>query len=577
MVTVALAQINPVVGDINGNTRRIQEAMRRADDLGAQVVVVPELAVTGYPPDDLLLKASFIEANLEALGQVASSSGDALAVFGFVDHKDGCLFNAAAVCRRGQVVGVYHKHLLPNYGVFDERRYFEPGQDHLLLDTPEAVLSVSVCEDAWSEDGPVVQQGLAGAQIVININASPYDKNKLDERTAMLADRARRAGASIVYVNTVGGQDELVFDGSSIVISPDGEVVARLEQFEEDFALVDVPLGHRDGMGATGPDPPVRRVRVALPPAPSGGARGVVTKVLSVEAEIYSALCLGLADYVHKNGFKKVVVGLSGGIDSALTAVIAVDALGTDCVLGVSMPSVYTSSDSRGDADALALALGIQMIEVPIKHIQDAYVEALESAFGQTQEGLAEENLQARARGNLLMAISNRYGHLVIATGNKSEMACGYATLYGDMAGGFALLKDVFKTEVYALSHYRNSISTVISENILTKAPSAELRPDQKDEDSLPAYSVLDPILEAYIEGEVGVADIVELGYERDVIERVITLVDRAEYKRRQAPPGPKVTGKAFGRDRRLPITNQWREGPDENLPARATGVGGED
>jgi len=577
MVTVALAQINPVVGDINGNTRRIQEAMRRADDLGSQVVVVPELAVTGYPPDDLLLKASFIEANLEALGQVASSSGDALAVFGFVDHKDGCLFNAAAVCRRGQVVGVYHKHLLPNYGVFDERRYFEPGQDHLLIDTPEAALSVSVCEDAWSEDGPVVQQGLAGAQIVININASPYDKNKLDERTAMLADRARRAGASIVYVNTVGGQDELVFDGSSIVISPDGEVVARLEQFEEDFALVDVPLGHRDGMGATGPGPPVRRVRVALPPAPSGGARGVVTKALSVEAEIYRALCLSLADYVHKNGFKKVVVGLSGGIDSALTAVIAVDALGTDCVLGVSMPSVYTSSDSRGDADALALALGIQTIEVPIKHIQDAYVEALESAFGQTQEGLAEENLQARARGNLLMAISNRYGHLVIATGNKSEMACGYATLYGDMAGGFALLKDVFKTEVYALSHYRNSISTVISENILTKAPSAELRPDQKDEDSLPAYSVLDPILEAYIEGEVGVADIVELGYERDVIERVITLVDRAEYKRRQAPPGPKVTGKAFGRDRRLPITNQWREGPDEDLPARATGVGGED
>ena len=577
MVTVALAQINPVVGDINGNTRRIQEAMRRAGDLGAQVAVVPELAVTGYPPDDLLLKASFIEANLEALGQVASSSGDALAVFGFVDHKDGCLFNAAAVCRRGQVVGVYHKHLLPNYGVFDERRYFEPGQDHLLLDTPEAVLSVSVCEDAWSEDGPVVQQGLAGAQIVININASPYDKNKLDERTAMLADRARRAGASIVYVNTVGGQDELVFDGSSIVISPDGEVVARLEQFEEDFALVDVPLGHRDGMGATGPGPPVRRVRVALPPAPSGGARGIVTKALSVEAEIYRALCLSLADYVHKNGFKKVVVGLSGGIDSALTAVIAVDALGADCVLGVSMPSVYTSSDSRGDADALALALGIQTIEVPIKHIQDAYVEALESAFGQTQEGLAEENLQARARGNLLMAISNRYGHLVIATGNKSEMACGYATLYGDMAGGFALLKDVFKTEVYALSHYRNSISTVISENILTKAPSAELRPDQKDEDSLPAYSVLDPILEAYIEGEVGVADIVELGYERDVIERVITLVDRAEYKRRQAPPGPKVTGKAFGRDRRLPITNQWREGPDENLPARATGVGGED
>jgi len=576
MVTVALAQINPVVGDISGNTKRIQDAIGQAQDLGAQVVVVPELAVTGYPPDDLLLKATFIEANQEALGRIASSSGDVLAVLGFVDQKDGCLFNAAAACRRGQVVGIYHKHLLPNYGVFDERRYFEPGKDHLLLETPEAVLSISVCEDAWIEEGPVVQQGQAGAQIVININASPYDKNKLDERTAMLADRARRAEASIVYVNTVGGQDELVFDGSSIVIAPDGQVIARLEQFKEDLALVDVPLGSGGEVGGRGPGAPVRRVQVALPPAPSGGARGRVTKALSAEAEIYRALCLGVADYVTKNGFNRVVVGLSGGIDSALTAVIAVDALGADCVLGVSMPSVYTSSGSRDDAGELAAALGIQTIEVPIKHIQDAYLEALESAFGQTQEGLAEENLQARARGNLLMAISNRYGHLVIATGNKSEMACGYATLYGDMAGGFALLKDVFKTEVYALSHYRNSISVVIPESILTKAPSAELRPDQKDEDSLPPYNVLDPILEAYIEGEAGVAGIVDLGYGRDVIERVITLVDRAEYKRRQAPPGPKVTGKAFGRDRRLPITNQWREGPHEDLPARATGGGGE-
>ncbi|MBA2272978.1 MAG: NAD+ synthase [Actinobacteria bacterium] len=576
MVTVALAQINPVVGDINGNTRRIQEAMSRADDLGAQVVVVPELALTGYPPDDLLLKTSFIDANHTALGEIASSSGDALAVLGFVDQRDGSLFNAAAACRRGQVVGVYHKHLLPNYGVFDERRYFEPGEDHLLFDTPEAVLSVSVCEDAWSEDGPVVQQGLSGAQIVININASPYDKNKLDERTAMLADRARRAGASIVYVNTVGGQDELVFDGSSLVVSPYGQVMARLKQFEEDFALVDVPLGHSNAVRAEGPGASIRRVRVGLPPAPSGEVRGVVAEALSVEAEIYGALCLGLADYVNKNNFKKVVVGLSGGIDSALTAVIAADALGAECVLGVSMPSVYTSPGSRDDADILAHALGVQMIEVPIRHIQDAYLEALQSAFGQTPEGLAEENLQARARGNILMAISNRYGHLVIATGNKSEMACGYATLYGDMAGGFALLKDVFKTEVYSLSHYRNSISPVIPESVLTKAPSAELRSDQKDEDSLPPYSVLDPILEAYIEREAGVADIVALGHGRDVVGRVITLVDRAEYKRRQAPPGPKVTDKAFGRDRRLPITNQWKEGPDEDLPARATGGGGE-
>lgn len=577
MVTVALAQINPVVGDIDGNMRRIQDAVDRAEGLGAQVVVVPELALTGYPPEDLLLKASFIEANQAALERVASSSGDALSVIGFVDRRNERLFNAAAVCRRGQVVGVYHKHLLPNYGVFDERRYFQPGEDHLLVHTPEALLSVSVCEDAWSEDGPVVQQGQAGAQIVININASPYDKNKLDERTAMLANLARRAGASIVYVNTVGGQDELVFDGSSLVISPDGQVVARLKQFEEDFALVDVSPGPTEAVGAEGSGAPVRRVRAALPPASSDGVQGVVTEALPVEAEMYRALCLALADYANKNSFEKVVVGLSGGIDSALTAVIAVDALGADCVLGVSMPSIYTSSGSRDDAGALAQALGIQMIEVPIRHIQDAYLEALESVFGQTQEGLAEENLQARARGNLLMAISNRYGHLVIATGNKSEMACGYATLYGDMAGGFALLKDVFKSEVYALSHYRNSISAVIPDDVLTKAPSAELRPDQEDEDSLPAYSVLDPILEAYIEREAGVADIVDLGYGREVVGRVITLVDRAEYKRRQAPPGPKVTGKAFGRDRRLPITNKWRDGPDEDLPAGATGGGGED
>ncbi|MDQ3753072.1 MAG: NAD+ synthase [Actinomycetota bacterium] len=575
MITVALAQINPVVGDINGNAERIQDAIGRAKALGAQVVVVPELAVTGYPPDDLLLKASFIEANQAALRRVASTSDDALAVIGFVDQSRECLFNAAAVCRRGQIVGTYHKHLLPNYGVFDERRYFEPGDDHLLLDTPGGLLSVSVCEDAWSEDGPVVQQGRAGAQVVININASPYDKNKLDERTDMLADRARRARASIVYVNTVGGQDELVFDGSSLVISADGQVIARLKQFEEDLALVDVPLGSSEVEDSGDSGVPIRRIPVGLPERPEA-TQSVVTQALSVEAEIYRALCLGLADYVNKNGFDKVAIGLSGGIDSALTAVIAVDALGADCVLGVSMPSVYTSSGSQDDAGELARALGLEMIEVPIRHIQTAYIEALESAFGQSQEGLTEENLQARARGNILMAISNRYGHLVIATGNKSEMACGYATLYGDMAGGFALLKDVFKTEVYALARYRNTISAVIPEKILTKAPSAELRPDQKDADSLPAYGILDPILEAYIEAESGVADIVGSGFGRDVVERVITLVDRAEYKRRQAPPGPKVTGKAFGRDRRLPITNQWREGPDEDLPKRATGGGGE-
>ena len=385
MITVALAQINPVVGDINGNAERIQDVIARAKALGAQVVVLPELAVTGYPPDDLLLKASFIEANQAALRRVASTSDDALAVIGFVDQSRECLFNAAAVCRRGQIVGIYRKHLLPNYGVFDERRYFEPGEDHLLLETPGGLLSVSVCEDAWSDDGPVVQQGRAGAQVVININASPYDKNKLDERIDMLADRARRAQASIVYVNTVGGQDELVFDGSSLVLSPVGQVVARLEQFEEDFALVDVPLGSNEVLDPDDSGAPVRRVPVGLPPDRPEVTRGVVTQALSVEAEIYRALCLGLADYVKKNGFAKVVIGLSGGIDSALTAVIAADALGADCVLGVSMPSVFTSSGSRDDAGELARALGLELIEVPIRDIQTAYTEALESAFGLAQ------------------------------------------------------------------------------------------------------------------------------------------------------------------------------------------------
>jgi NAD+ synthase (glutamine-hydrolysing) len=568
MVAVALAQMNPTVGDIDGNRRLVEDAIARAHEAGAQVVAVPELALTGYPPEDLVMKRSFVEANIDALQAIASTTSEVLAIVGFVDRGKDTLYNAAAICGHDEVLAVYRKHLLPNYGVFDERRYFEPGRGHVLIDTEEAVMGVCVCEDAWSPTGPVVRQGDAGAQIVININASPFHKNKTAERAELLGDRARRGKTSIVYVNTVGGQDELVFDGSSLVVDPTGEVVARLPQFEESFAVVDVRLG----VAGTTKHPSVRRLPFELRTSQADGVTPLVDPSEPIE-EVYRALCLSLGDYARKNGFTKVVIGLSGGIDSSLTATIAADALGPDNVLGVAMPSEYSSSHSIDDAKALAANLGIDSLEIPIGPTLRVYLSALQDAFGKTESGLAEENLQARIRGNLLMAISNRYGHLVIATGNKSEMACGYATLYGDMAGGFALLKDVLKTEVYDLARYRNSISEVIPDSVLTKAPSAELRPGQKDSDSLPPYEVLDLIIEAYVELDRGVADMVGEGLDEDTVRRVVALVDKAEYKRRQAPPGPKVTTKAFGRDRRLPITNQWREALEEELPDRVTGT----
>lgn len=568
MIRIALAQMNPTVGDLEGNVARIRAALERAERAGAQVVAVPELAITGYPPEDLLLKSSFVEANRRALEEVAEASREVVAVVGFVDSKDGRLYNAAAICQLGRVVAVYHKHLLPNYGVFDERRYFAPGRGHTLVDTPDGVIGVCVCEDVWSASGPAVSQGDAGAQVVININASPFHKNKLKERANLLAERARRADASIVYVNTVGGQDELVFDGGSLIVAPDGAVVARFAQFQEHFEVIDVPLGR----ARSAKDSSVNRVTLDLPRTTPATPRTEPPEALSREAEVYAALRLSLADYVKKNRFERVVIGLSGGIDSSVTATIAADALGPDAVLGVALPSEFSSSHSIQDAKALASNLEIEMIEIPISRTYAAYLDTLRETFGEAQAGVAEENLQARIRGNFLMAISNRYGHLVLATGNKSEMACGYATLYGDMAGGFALLKDVFKTEVYELARYRNSLQPVIPQSVLTKPPSAELRPDQKDSDSLPPYESLDPILEAYIERDAGVMDLVSAGHDQELVEQVIALVDRAEYKRRQAPPGPKVTVKAFGRDRRLPITNLWREGEARRFPARSIG-----
>ena len=565
---MALAQINPVVGDIEGNGELIRAALEKADAEGAQLLVLPELAVPGYPPEDLLLKPAFVTANQEALDAIAASTGEVVAVVGFVDSKGGHLFNAAAICQGGRVLAVYHKHLLPNYGVFDEHRYFEPGKGHTLLDTAHGVIGFSVCEDAWSSESPIIVQGRAGAQTVVVINASPWNKDKLSERAEMLADKARRAGASIVYLNTIGGQDELVFDGASFVMSADGEIVAQLPQFEEHFEVVDVPLGDASAR----PEGDVKRVTATLPPLSPEPLTNPLAPSSSSDEEMYRALLLGLADYVRKNGFENVVIGLSGGIDSSLTAAIAADALGPDKVLGVLMPSMHTSEASLDDAFAVAGNLGIKTVEIGIAPTYRAYVDALTDAFGPAEEGLAEENIQARIRGNLLMAISNRYGHLVLATGNKSEMACGYSTLYGDMAGGWAVLKDVLKTEVYALSRYRNRLGEVIPESVLTKAPSAELRPEQKDEDSLGPYAVLDEILEAYIEEDADMEDLISSGHDRATVEKVITLVDRAEYKRRQAPPGPKVTTKAFGRDRRLPITNHWAPARRPDLPARAVG-----
>jgi NAD+ synthase (glutamine-hydrolysing) len=552
---IALAQMNPTVGDVAGNTKLIVEAIDRARQAGAQVVALPELAVTGYPPEDLLFKKSFIRRNYEALNEIAASSGELLVLVGLVDQKEDRLYNAAAICHKGEVLAIYHKQLLPNYGVFDERRYFTEGSNHTLIETNAGVIGVCVCEDVWFSDGPAEVQGRAGAQIVFCLNASPFHKGRLTERAEVLAERARATSATMVYLNTVGGQDELVFDGGSLVVGEDGKTIARFPQFEEHFDVFDVEVGSAKT--------PERRADIevlqAELPEVTDDREPSICDEISGQKEIYDALVLALRDYARKNGFEKIVVGISGGIDSTLTAVLAADAIGSDSVLGVAMPSDFSTSHSLSDARELASNLGIELEEIPIAGIYGSYVEAMKHGFGEAEAGLAEENFQARARGNLLMAISNRYGHLVVATGNKSEMACGYATLYGDMAGGFALLRDVFKTEVYELCEYRNSVSHVIPQNVIEKPPSAELRPDQKDEDSLPPYRVLDPILEAYIERDSDVEDIVAAGHDEETAREVIRLVDRAEYKRRQAPPGPKVTTKAFGRDRRLPITNAWR------------------
>jgi NAD+ synthase (glutamine-hydrolysing) len=544
---VAGAQLNLGVGDFAGNEERIVEAMAWAEREQADVLLLPELAINGYPPEDLVLRADFVDAGLDVLERLIARSGSTAVVLGFVDRFDGPsrgavdaedrrVANAAAVLGDGSMLGVYHKVLLPNYGVFDEDRYFAVGQDpSRIWHLGGVTAGVSICEDIWLPDGPPRAQAAAGAQILLNINASPFHKGKAREREAMIVERARTSGAAVVYLNLVGGQDELVFDGCSLAVAPDGTIVHRSPQFEEDLFVVDVPL-------------PGETPRV-----------GTVTDHLEPVEEVYRALVTGLGDYVRKNGFEQVVIGLSGGIDSALTAAIAADALGSESVWGVAMPSRFSSQHSIDDARQLAVNLGIRFDVLPIDGVYQSYLEALSPVFAGTAFGTAEENLQARTRGAMLMAISNKHGPMVVATGNKSEMAAGYATLYGDMVGGYAVLKDVFKTLVYDLARWRNKSGEVIPQGTIDKPPSAELRPDQKDSDTLPPYEVLDEVLQLYVEADQGVAEIVARGFDPELVTGVAGMVDRNEYKRRQSAPGVKITVKAFGKDRRLPITNRHK------------------
>ena len=543
MVRIALGQIKTTVGDLDGNVEKMAEWTARATDAGAGLVCFPELAVTGYPPEDLVLRPEFEKDNLEALERLARDTAGACAVLtGFVDRTDRGLHNAAGLLRDGKVVERYHKVQLPNYGVFDEKRYFEPGEAASVAKLGTSAVGISVCEDAWWPGWLWERYARRRVPVIANINGSPYHRRKGTERLSICADRARDTGAWIVYVNMVGGQDELVFDGGSMVVSPDGKLVWHAAMFEEDLLVVDIDEDPASQPGAR---------RFAWPKEPE---------------DVYRALTLGLGDYVRKNGFREVVIGLSGGIDSALTATLAADSLGPEAVRVITMPSPYTSPESVEDARDVAQRLGVRLDEIPIDGIFKSYLSALDDAFRGTEDNIAEENLQARIRGSLLMALSNKFGSLVLTTGNKSELAVGYSTLYGDMAGGFAPIKDVPKTLVYELCRWRNTSGDTapIPERVIEKPPSAELRPDQLDTDSLPPYEELDPIIEAYVEEDRGAEEIIGGGADPETVWRVVGMIDRAEYKRRQAPPGVKITPKAFGRDRRMPITNRYGRRPPE-------------
>ena len=573
---LALGQVNPTVGDLDGNVKKILDTIDQARSLGADLVAFPEMAIPGYPAEDLLFKPSFIRDNIDAMRRVAAASTDIAVVVGFVD-ADSDIYNASAIAYRGELVGIYHKMYLPTYGVFDEDRYFKRGTICPVYTINGVGVGVNICEDIWYPLGPVAVQRDAGAEVIVNINASPYHAGKRSYREKMIATRAADHGLYVAYLNTVGGQDELVFDGDSLVCDHAGVVVARGLAFKEDLVVVDLDVESVFRSRLHDPRPRKEKTTILAeigapetvhvseyrgsdrPPLPSRDGFEPVDPV----AEVYHALVLGTGDYVRKSGFKKVIIGLSGGVDSAVTACVAVDALGRENVLGVVMPSRYSSEGSVVDARVLANGLGIDLWSVPIEPAHAAFLDMLEPYFSGTESNAAEENVQARIRGNVLMSLSNKFGWLVLTTGNKSELAMGYATLYGDMAGGFAVIKDVPKTLVYKLARWRNGHANpknAIPQTILDKPPSAELKPDQTDQDTLPPYDILDPIVKAYAEEDRSFQEIVSMGADPPVVKQVITAVDRNEYKRRQAAPGVKITPRAFGKDRRLPLVNRYRQ-----------------
>jgi NAD+ synthase (glutamine-hydrolysing) len=568
---IAPAQIDTTVGDLDGNRERILSRLSEAKEAGADIALFPELAVTGYPPEDLLLRPSFIQAAKHSLAEIAREARGIVAFVG-TPHLDRDLYNACAVCAGGEVKALYRKRFLPNYGVFDEHRYFAPGRDLFLLQHGDALIGPTVCEDIWQPGPPATDLALAGAQLIVNLSASPFHVGKEREREQMLQTRARDNVCYVAFVNAVGAQDELVFDGHSVVLDDEGEVLARAPGFEETLLVVDIEpeeaVGRRlrdvrrrslEGEREAAPDVPV--VHVGSPRPVAERIAGTVGPLLDDLEQMRLALELGLRDYVDKNGFRDVVIGVSGGIDSALTAAVACEALGPERVHCVSMPSQFSSEGTRRDARLLAESLGADFLELSIEPIVEQFFETLAEPFRGREPDIAEENLQARVRGVLLMALSNKFGWLVVATGNKSELSVGYATLYGDMAGGFALLKDVYKTDVFRLARYLNERAghELIPGSIIDRAPSAELRADQRDEDSLPPYADLDRVLEAYVELDHSREDLTSDGFDPEVVDRALAMIDRAEYKRRQAPPGVKLRPKAFGRDWRLPITNHWR------------------
>ncbi len=552
-IRIAIGQVNTAVGDIKGNCSIITDFIKRAEDENVDIISFPELAVTGYPPEDLLLRPQFIKDNIDALNSLREKTGKIAVVAGFVQRHGNCIYNSAAILYAGKIISVYRKILLPNYGVFDEKRYFTAGRENPVFEISGFCFGVTICEDIWHEKGPVHQQALKGAQLVININASPYHCGKTEEREEIVRKHCMENNIYLCYTNLEGGQDELLFDGNSFISDSKGKIINRAEGFKEQLLITDIPAGRTKKE---------KTAAVNIPHEISPGKKAVpISRFVrpSMEKEVYTGLLTGLRDYTSKNGFKKTAIGLSGGIDSSLVAAIAADSMGSQNVTGVFMPSRYTSEESREDANLLAKNLGIELLEIPIEPLFTSYLNTLQPVFKGKNADTTEENIQARIRGNILMAISNKFGHLVLITGNKSEMSVGYSTLYGDMAGGFGVIKDVYKTLVYKLAEYRNSIEQVIPERVLTKAPTAELRYGQKDQDTLPPYEILDAILKEYIEKERGLKQIIESGFDSKTVKQVIAMVDRSEYKRRQSPPGIKITPKAFGRDRRIPITNLYR------------------